>query len=636
MTNGGTWQPPQPDATPPPSGGAFGPPTQVTPIGDAPTAVFPTVEAAPNPPGRSKGKVIGAAVGAVAIVAAGAFAITRFTDDSAAAGGADSPEAAGEAFLAAIDNEDALGMIDVLLPGERETLGGPATDLIEELTRLEVLSDDASLSGVDGIDLVVESQSVETRPTNVDDIVNVDITAAISGSVEGESLPIGDWIRENLDEDLSELDSESPEPTPDTLPLTAVRKDGRWYLSLFYTAAESAREETGQEIPAEGVTPTGGDSPEAAMDAFLDGVEGLDLGAVIASLNPDEFEALQRYAPLFLDDAQAALDDAAITMSISDRDYEVTGSGDTRSVTVAAITLEASAEGETVSMELRDGCWLVTSNTGEDDVNSCEVADEMPQLDEVLEDPQAVEDLLDSFQATFEDYVNPGLIVKEVDGTWYFSPLATGSEQVLAVVRALSRDEIEQLQEQITDVIGSIEEDVQVGGIDIPSLDDFERPGDDDATDTTVVPSDDTRPTDDSIDGESAPADDSVPAEDADAADGSSCYGEADALDAAACFEEVVAAGGMDADEVPFFVRWPECGLAEVGWSGDYYTLPDAEFVAVVEEAAPCFEDLVASGEVDADDVPVELAHPECLDGRNWLTATDDAYNDAFFECAFG
>ena len=113
-------------------------------------------------------------------------------------------------------------MIDVLLPGERDTLRDPATDLVDELTRLEVLSDDASLSDIGGVDLVVESQSVETRPTNVDDIVNVDITAAISGSIDGEALPIGDWIRDNLDEDLSELDTESPEPTTDTLPLTAV------------------------------------------------------------------------------------------------------------------------------------------------------------------------------------------------------------------------------------------------------------------------------------------------------------------------------------------------------------------------------------------------------------------------------
>ena len=32
----------------------------------------------------------------------------------------------------------------------------------------------------------------------------------------------------------------------------------------------------------------------------------------------------------------------------------------------------------------------------------------------------------------------------------------------------------------------------------------------------------------------------------------------------------------------------------------------------------------------------VEITHPECLEGRNWYTATEDAYNEAFNECAFG
>jgi hypothetical protein len=563
----------------------------------------------------------------VAIIAAGTFAVTRLTGDSAA-GGADSPEAAGEAFLAAIDDEDVLGMIDVLLPGERETLRGPASDLAEELTRLEVLSDDATLSGIDGVDLVVESQSVEARPTNVDDIVNVDITAAISGSIDGEALPIGDWIRENLDEDLSELDTERPEPTPDTLPLTAVRKDGRWYLSLFYTAAEAARADTGEDIPTEGITPTGGDSPEAAMDAFLDGVEGLDLSAVIASLNPDEFEALQRYAPLFIDEAQASLDDVDVSMSISDRDYEVTGSGDTRSVTVGAISFDVSAEGESLSMELRDGCWLVSASSGQDDMDSCEIAASVPQLDEVLDDPQPVEDLLESFQATFDDYVDPGFIAREVGGRWYFSPMATGSERVLAVVRALSREEIEQLQEQIGDVAGSVDEDVLNGGIDIPTLDDFERPGDDDeASAATIVPStDDGVPTDDS-----APTDESASADPSDA-----CFGEDDPAAAASCFEEVVATGGIEPTAVPFFLRFPECGLDELGWSGEYYSLPDDQFASIVTAAAPCFQALVAGGELEEYELPAEISHPECLDGRNWYAATDEAYLDAFEECAFG
>ena len=62
--------------------------------------------------------------------------------------------------------------------------------------------------------------------------------------------------------------------------------------------------------PSEGIAPAGGDTPEAAMDTFLDAVADLDLRAMVAALNPDEFEALQRYAPLFIDEAQEELDDA--------------------------------------------------------------------------------------------------------------------------------------------------------------------------------------------------------------------------------------------------------------------------------------------------------------------------------------
>ena len=207
------------------------------------------------------------------------------------------------------------------------------------------------------------------------------------------------------------------------------------------------------------------------MDALLDGVEGLDLGRDRRRSTRTSSRRCSATRRCSSTSAQASLDDVDVTMSISDRDYEVTGSGDTRSVTVAAITLEARAEGESVSMELRDGCWIVSTTAGQGDTNSCEIADTMPELDEVLDDAQPVEDLLESFQATFDDYVNPGFIAEQVDGRWYFSPLATGSEQVLAVVRALSREEIEQLQQQITDVVGSIEEDVLSGAIAIPTFD---------------------------------------------------------------------------------------------------------------------------------------------------------------------
>ena len=409
MSDGGIWQPPDP------------------------TAVTPVPE--PAAPGRSRGKIIGAAIGAVAIVGAGTFAVARIAGDDDA-GGAATPEEAGLAFVDAMGNEDLLGMVEVLLPGEREALRGPLSDIVDELQRLEVLSEDADASAISGVDFEFEDVSVDADATNVDDIANLTIDATVTGSISGEELPVGDWLRDELGDELSDLD-ETDTSEGDPLHVTAVEEDGRWYLSLFFTSAESvAQEAGGEDIPEEGVTPQGGDSPEAAMDAILDAVEDLDLEAMIAALDPDEMQALQRYAPLFLDDAQADLDEAAFELSIDDRSYVVDGSGDTRSVALDGVTVEATAEGDTVSMELRDGCWIVNVPDAEE-TNSCDSVDEIPALDDVFEDPQAIEDFLADVREVFADYVNPGLVVREVDGSWYLSPIATGTEQLLAVVRAL-------------------------------------------------------------------------------------------------------------------------------------------------------------------------------------------------------
>ena len=255
------------------------------------------------------------------------------------------------------------------------------------------------------------------------------------------------------------------------------------------------------------------------------------------------------------------------------------------------VTVEATAEGDTVSMELRDGCWIVNVPDAEE-TNSCDSVDEVPALDDVFEDPQAIEDFLADVREAFADYDNPGLVVREVDGSWYLSPIATGTEQMLAVVRALTREEIERLQAQFDDVAASFEELV-------------ER--------QEITPDD----------GE----DDVDPAEE--------CWIESDAAAAATCFDALVADGEIAPGDVPWYLRYPECGLADLGWNGDYYSLPDEEFAATVADAAPCFQELVDSGEADEFELPVELLHPDCLFGRNWYAATDDDYLAEFEDCAF-
>ncbi len=149
----------------------------------------------------------------------------------------------------------------------------------------------------------------------------------------------------------------------------------------------------------------------------------------------------------------------------------MSGNGETRSVTIDYLRVTLDVEANPARSRSTDGCWTVEAE--DESVNLCELGDELPGLDEMFEDPQPVEDLIAAFQTAFADYENPGFIVEEVDGRWYFSPLATGMDQLLAVMNAVTREEIEELQTTITDAMEQLE-NVQVfeSGEVVPAEDD--------------------------------------------------------------------------------------------------------------------------------------------------------------------
>ena len=368
VTDGGIWQPPEPGAAPAPT--AARRPPVASPRRSRPR------RPRRRPRGRSTGKVIAAAVGAVAIVGAGVFAITRISGDGAS-GGAATPEAAGQALLDAIDDEDVLGSIDVLLPGERETFRDPLRISSRELQRLEVLSDDANLSDIGGIDIIVEDRvgRGHRRRTSTTSSTWRSTAAIVGRSTARRCRSATGSARTST----RTCPSSTPSPSPaeeDTFPMTAVREDGRWYLSLFYTAAESTRAETDVDIPAEGIALNGGDSPEAAMDNVLDGVAQLDLDGRHRRPQPERVRGAAALRP-------------AVPRRRPGRARRRRGRHDRRSPTArttspaaatrarspsAGLTVDVTAEGETATIELRDGCWIVTSARTRPS-NSCEIAD---------------------------------------------------------------------------------------------------------------------------------------------------------------------------------------------------------------------------------------------------------------------
>ncbi len=592
---------------------------------------------APEPPAkRNVGAIVAVVVTAVVLVTGAVFALTRIT--SSETGGAASPEALGDQVFDAIEGRDVLGLVDVLVPVERDVFREPLIELFDELRRLEVLGDGADLDGLAGFDVVVERRSVQTRPTNVDDITNIVLAADITVEVDGRSLPIGDLLLDTLDgADMSELDTTVTEPFEVTA--TAVEVDGRWYLSAFFSIAESARGSLSvvPDIPTDGIEPTGGDTPEDALDAVLAGVEALDLGQVIAALNPGEAAALQRYAPLFIDDGQRELDAAPLVWRITEAEYTVRGSGDTRDATIDALSIEGEGDGLAFSVEYVDGCVRVSADGEEFD--SCAedgggLMDGPVDLDELLADSPAAAELVDIVGDAFADYEQPGITLRRTDGRWFVSPIGSGFDQILAVLRALDRGEIESIAEAFPPALDELFGGFFGVGGGFDPLDPFDPeapwddPLDDDGGWFEYPDDDETSAGGDTIGDDDGRDDD--PSGDSAA---EQCYAEFDVVDASACFEAGVADGSIEVWEVPAELLFPECGAAEAQWGG-YHRLGDEEFIALVEAASSCFATLVASGELDEFNVPLGFDKPECFEGRNWYNVFDDPeYDDRFWSC---
>jgi hypothetical protein len=586
---------------------------------------------------KSRLAVAGLAVAVVALGAAGVFAIVQLRGGNT--GGAESPEAVGASMMSALEQEDMLGMVDLLLPGERNTFRQPMIDMVSELTRLEVLSSDASLGDLSGLDIEMADQLTEVTPTNVADISNIIMTAQITASLDGGQLPIGDLITDFAADGFDPSDFDEAATTTDfELPMTVVEQGGRWYLSLFHTAAEAARSSTGEPIPESGLEPRGGETPEGAVSAMLDGVEQFDVGKIIASFNPNEAAALQRYAPLFLDDIDPLVADIPFTWQVTQTEFEVAGSGAERFVTVAALRIDGNAEGEPFSIAINGRCVVV--DAGGEQFDSCDLAQGQPSLDQLLgESSESVTELLAEFAAVFTDYNAPGITVQEVDGTWYVSPIGTGINQVLSLMRALDREKIDRLIDMVQTVFDEVGEDL-AGGLPL-FLDEVRSEGDSGFDDFTL--------NDDGGFGEFDSNDQAVEPDQAVEQEldefGSQqqivteCYSFGDAVTIVACLSENIASGALPEYFLAPELEYPECGLSEfsVG-TATLSDLSDAEFTSIMQTASVCFGELIAAGTLTEFDVSSEYLHPECAEGRNpwnFSRADSNEFFDTFLECVY-
>jgi hypothetical protein len=614
------WQAPGQAGTPAPTGPPILPPPSplidsqpmFIPQHDAPVAtVVPTGTVGK----RSKGKVIGGVVAVAALLGGGGFAISKIASGSD--GGAASPNEVGTRLIDSLSQEDALGVVDLLLPGERETMRQPLIDIVDNLKRLEVADNTATLSKVGGFDISFKAVHVVAMPTNVGDITNIEITGTGTTTVDGKTVPIGNMLidkafngkRPNMDSDASSSDIDWK--------LATVNRGGRWYLSAFYSLAEQIRSSS-DDIPVTGLTVRGSTTPEGAVQAMFDAVDGLDLEALIGAMNPNEAEALQRYAPIFIDDAQQALDDQSTKIKFSDTKFSVTGSGDRRTVGVDALTMNAEVNGDTITVESKGGCVVVTSNDTTTD--SCKSGDSIDTTLTTLglDDNPDVKALVKTVQDAFADIKPVGITVRQVNGRWFLSPIGTMTDAMIAVMNALDKNELTDIIDGAKKVVDSFLTDGGIFG-SVPGIDPT-------ISDPTLDPS-----TTDPTSTDPASASETYPARPVD-----DCYKQFDYDKFQSCATAGLQDGSITDSEVSAYFRFPDCGAGKTYFNGDVYGMSDTEFIAFATSVAPCFSKYVDAGKIDKYELPYELYRPDCLEGKNWYKVSDTAYSDRVYACIFG
>ena len=380
------------------------------------------------------------------------------------------------------------------------------------------------------------------------------------------------------------------------------------------------------------VKPAGADSPEGAMNAVFDAVEQFDLEHLLAVINPNEAEALQRYTPLFLHDAQSALDQAKadneISIKIDEPDYDVNRHGDSAGVTPTG--LHATIESQGASIEVDGECVIVTSPEG-DRQSSCDDPD--ATFEDALGSadlPDSVRTLIEDVRHAFEGFSSDGITVDKVDGQWFVSPIGTSFDFVVSGLEALDRHEIDTLVDDIQNAEQDAMEEIdQATSDDTTDDSDSFPPASTPETDTNA-PTDSTVATDvtegtDTTDG-------------TDATDGSEtadaftvCMSKLDADTAMQCVYDGLADGSVDRSTLPAELRYPECGLSVLFFKG-VELLSDDAFVATITSANECFQAKVDSGDLDETEVPLDAAHPECAKGVNPYAASDEVL-DVYLDC---
>ena len=408
-----------------------------------------------QPPKKKKTGLLVTSVALVVAILAGVGVWFFAFRDSKGEGGQASPQEAANAMLVSLASKDPVGILDQLDPTEASLFADLNGDVMGELKRLQIFTSGAGDNNMTGTTVTVEGLTYDDKPEQIND--HLTIVKLTGGKVTINSdpakLPLTDKIKSAFGDELNKL-----EPQTETYDIAeyvakqgkpfrvaTVNRDGKWYPSLFYTLADLWAQETkaGNPTAADAIPATGGDSPEATMNALLDAISAGDAEKMIGLLPPDEMGVLHDYGKLIL--TKSGYPGATSTgIQFSDPQWEVADVSGGKKVMLKSLTVTYEGKKVTIARDGAAGTLTITQDGQEPMVLSESSIDSL--IKQMTGDSTEVPaQALDIIKREFKQVLNIGLTMTESGGKWYVSPLRSYVGVFVTLLQGLQPEDVDYL-----------------------------------------------------------------------------------------------------------------------------------------------------------------------------------------------
>jgi hypothetical protein len=222
--------------------------------------------------------------------------------------------------------------------------------------------------------------------------------------------------------------------------IATVDREGKWYVSLFYTAADNAAYEQNPSYKLGTPIPdSGGASPEDAMNTLLNRALAGDIAGVIGVLSPDEMGVLHDYGSLILD--QAGSTKTGGSDLLSDVSWDVSDVTGGKKVSIKSLTINAGDQKYVIQRDAAAGSLTVQA-PGQGTVNITK--DNIDTWIGENSDAKLPPQVMDIVKREFPQVIGLGVVMVQAgDGKWYVSPLRTYSDVFVSLLKGLDPADID-------------------------------------------------------------------------------------------------------------------------------------------------------------------------------------------------